>query len=164
MSQHVSYASVPTPLGPAFVAWTEQGVWAVDITDDEAGFAASCAARLGGPVERTTAVPDALAAALGTGDVDGVALDLRGVSPFAADVLHAVASIPRGEVRTYGWVARRAGRPRAVRAAATAIARNPVPLGVPCHRVVRGDGKIGNYGLGGPEAKRKLLAGEGFLA
>ncbi|HEX2023821.1 MAG TPA: MGMT family protein [Acidimicrobiales bacterium] len=162
MSENASYASIPTPLGPAFVAWTDRGVSAVEITDDEAGFAASCAARLGQPVERTAAVPEALAAALATGEVDGVALDLRGVSPFAADVLRAVASIPRGEVRSYGWVASQAGRPRAVRAAGTAIARNPVPLVVPCHRVVRGDGKIGNYGLGGSNAKRKLLAGEGF--
>ncbi len=162
MSEHASYAPVPTPLGPALVAWTDRGVCAVEITDDEAGFAASCAARVSGPVERAVAVPEALAAALATGEVNGVAIDLQGVSPFAADVLRAVASIPRGEVRSYGWVARHAGRPRAVRAAGTAIARNPVPLVVPCHRVVRGDGKIGNYGLGGSEAKRKLLAGEGF--
>jgi O-6-methylguanine DNA methyltransferase len=125
--------------------------------------AAFWAARLGRPIERAAAVPEHVAAALATGEVEGVALDLRGVSPFAADVLCAVASIPRGEVRSYGWVARRAGRPRAVRAAASAIARNPVPLVVPCHRVVRGDGRIGNYGLGGSEAKRKLLAGEGFV-
>jgi methylated-DNA-[protein]-cysteine S-methyltransferase len=75
-----------------------------------------------------------------------------------------VATIPRGEVRSYGWVAAQVGRPRAVRAAASAIARNPVPLVVPCHRVVRGDGRIGNYGLGGSEAKAKLLAGEGYFA
>ena len=167
MSDHAayaSYASVPTALGPGLVAWTDRGVCAVAVTDDEAGFAASCAARLGRPVERTDAAPDALAASLATGDVEGVALDLRGVSPFAADVLRTVATIPRGEVRSYGWVARRVGRPRAVRAAATAIARNPVPLAVPCHRVVRGDGRIGNYGLGGSDVKRKLLAGEGFVS
>lgn len=162
MSETISYASVPTPLGPAFVAWTDEGVCAVDVTDDEAGFVAYWSARLAQPVERTTAVPDAVAAALATGEVEGVALDLRGVSPFAADVLRAVAAIPRGEVRSYGWVATQVGRPRAVRAAASAIARNPVPLAVPCHRVVRGDGRIGDYGLGGSEAKRKLLAGEGF--
>ncbi|HEX2274362.1 MAG TPA: methylated-DNA--[protein]-cysteine S-methyltransferase [Acidimicrobiales bacterium] len=164
MSERVSYAPVGTPLGPAFVAWTDQGVCAVDLTEDEADFLAFWAARLGQPVERAAAVPETVAAALATGEVEGVALDLRGVSPFAADVLRAVASIPRGEVRSYSWVARCAGRPRAVRAAASAIARNPVPLVVPCHRVVRGDGRIGNYGLGGSDAKRKLLAGEGFLA
>ncbi|HEX2043776.1 MAG TPA: methylated-DNA--[protein]-cysteine S-methyltransferase [Acidimicrobiales bacterium] len=164
MSEHASYASVATPLGPAFVAWTDRGVCAVDVSDDEAGFAAFWAARLGRPLERASAVPDAVAAAVATGEVEGVALDLRGISPFAAAVLRAVASIPRGEVQSYGWVARQAGRPRAVRAAASAIARNPVPLVVPCHRVVRGDGRIGNYGLGGSAAKRKLLAGEGFVA
>ncbi len=164
MSEHPIYAPVATPLGPAFVAWTGSGVCAVALADDEARFVASCVARLGGPVERAGAVPDDVAGALATGEVEGVALDLRGVSPFAVDVLRAVATIPRGEVRSYGWVARQAGRPRAVRAAASAVARNPVPLVVPCHRVVRSDGRIGNYGLGGSEAKRKLLAGEGFVA
>lgn len=164
MRELSSYASVPTPLGPALVAWSDDGVCAVAVDTDEAVFATACAARLGHPVRRTSRVPDTLAVALATGDTEGVAVDLRGLSPFAKDVLRTVAAIPRGEVRTYGWVAAQAGRPRAVRAAGTAVARNPVPLVVPCHRVVRGDGRLGNYGLGGSEAKRKLLAGEGFFA
>jgi O-6-methylguanine DNA methyltransferase len=70
--------------------------------------------------------------------------------------------IPRGEVRPYGWIAAEIGRPRAVRAVGTALAHNPVPLVVPCHRVVRSDGSIGQYSLGGPAAKRTVLAAEGL--
>ena len=69
--------------------------------------------------------------------------------------------IPRGEVRPYGWIAAEIGRPKAVRAVGTALGHNPVPLIVPCHRVVRSDGMIGQYSLGGPENKRTILAGEG---
>jgi len=63
-------------------------------------------------------------------------------------------------VRPYGWVAREIGRPRAVRAVGSALGRNPVPVLIPCHRVVRSDGHLGNYGLGVP-MKRTLLDAEG---
>jgi methylated-DNA-[protein]-cysteine S-methyltransferase len=81
---------------------------------------------------------------------------------FRNRALHAVARIPYGETRTYGEIARSAGNARAVRAAGTACGRNPIPLIVPCHRVVRTGGGIGNYG-GGPEMKRALLDLEGAL-
>jgi O-6-methylguanine DNA methyltransferase len=91
-----------------------------------------------------------------------IALDLRGHSPFEQDVWRKALEIPRGEVRPYGWIAAEIGRPRAVRAVGTALANNPVPLVVPCHRVVRSDGLIGQYSMGGPEAKRQVLAAEGL--
>ena len=69
--------------------------------------------------------------------------------------------IPRGEVRPYGWIASEIGHPAAVRAVGTALGHNPVPLLIPCHRVVRSDGHIGQYSLGGPENKRTLLEWEG---
>jgi O-6-methylguanine DNA methyltransferase len=69
--------------------------------------------------------------------------------------------IPYGEVRPYSWVAREIGRPKAVRAVGSALAGNPVTFVIPCHRVVRADGHIGNYGAGGPEAKREVLGLEG---
>ena len=69
--------------------------------------------------------------------------------------------IPRGEVRPYAWVAAELGRPLAVRAVGNAVARNPIPFVIPCHRVVRSDGRIGNYGAGGPVAKRAVLESEG---
>jgi len=86
-------------------------------------------------------------------------LDLSGLSEFERNVLAATRAIPTGETRPYGWVAREAGNPHAVRAAASVLARNPVPLLVPCHRVVRADGALGRY-LFGAEHKENLLRGE----
>ncbi|MGA8217217.1 MAG: methylated-DNA--[protein]-cysteine S-methyltransferase, partial [Solirubrobacterales bacterium] len=81
---------------------------------------------------------------------------------FQSRALHAVARIPYGETRTYGEIAKGAGNPRAYRAAGTACGRNPIPLIVPCHRVLQSGGGVGNYG-GGPEMKRALLDLEGAL-
>jgi methylated-DNA-[protein]-cysteine S-methyltransferase len=81
---------------------------------------------------------------------------------FRNRALHAVARIPFGEVRTYAEIAKSAGNARAFRAAGTACGRNPIPLIVPCHRVVQSGGGIGQYG-GGPEMKRALLDLEGAL-
>lgn len=88
-------------------------------------------------------------------------IDLRSVTPFQSKVLMSAATIPRGEVRPYGWLARRVGNPKAARAVGSTMARNPVPLIIPCHRVVRSDGHIGAYSLGGPEQKWQLLSHEG---
>jgi methylated-DNA-[protein]-cysteine S-methyltransferase len=81
---------------------------------------------------------------------------------FRNRALHAVARIPYGETRNYGEIARAAGNPRAFRATGSACGSNPVPLIVPCHRVVPSTGGVGNYG-GGPEMKRALLEFEGAL-
>ena len=89
-------------------------------------------------------------------------LDLQGIHDFERDVWRKTLEIPRGEVRPYGWIAAEIGRPRAVRAVGTALGHNPVPLVVPCHRVVRSDGMIGQYSLGGPQNKRTILAAEGL--
>lgn len=75
----------------------------------------------------------------------------------------ALATIPAGETRSYLWLAAAAGSPNAVRAAGSACATNPLPLVLPCHRVVRADGTIGNY-RGGRKAKEWLLAHEGNLS
>jgi methylated-DNA-[protein]-cysteine S-methyltransferase len=81
---------------------------------------------------------------------------------FRNRALHAVARIPYGKTKTYAEIAKAAGNARAFRAAGTACGHNPVPLIVPCHRVVQSGGGIGNYG-GGPEMKRALLDLEGAL-
>jgi methylated-DNA-[protein]-cysteine S-methyltransferase len=81
---------------------------------------------------------------------------------FRNRALHAVTRIPYGRTRTYAEIAKAAGNPRAFRAAGTACGHNPIPLIVPCHRVVQSGGGIGNYG-GGPEMKRALLDLEGAL-
>ena len=105
-------------------------------------------------------------AALGRGARDtDVPVDLTWARDYERDVLFAAMRIPRGETRPYGWLAREAHRPLAVRAAASAIARNPLWLIVPCHRVVRADGSIGAYGSGkaGVARKRALLKREGVV-
>jgi methylated-DNA-[protein]-cysteine S-methyltransferase len=92
----------------------------------------------------------------------GVPVDWRLSRGFTDKVLHQVARIPYGRTLSYGEVAAKAGNPRAFRAAGTACGANPVPLIVPCHRVVQASGKPGNYG-GGPEMKEALLKLEGAL-
>jgi O-6-methylguanine DNA methyltransferase len=96
------------------------------------------------------------------GTPNTVSIDLSAVtSTIQQFTLAKLLEIPYGEVRPYAWVAKEIGQPRAVRAVASAVARNPVPVLVPCHRVVRTDGHIGNFSLGGAEVKRQLLQHEG---
>lgn len=75
--------------------------------------------------------------------------------------MRKIRTIPTGQVRSYQWVAKEIGAERAARAVGTALARNPIPLLIPCHRVVRSDGSLGEYSGGGPSVKAKLLAFEG---
>lgn len=155
-------ARMESVIGPLYVAWNGLGVSAVE----SAGFAPTHAARTGRPVFPSDALPGRLARAIErrlAGDRRvRIDLDLRGHSAFEQDVWRKALDIPRGEVRPYGWIASEIGRPRAVRAVGTALGHNPVPLIVPCHRVVRTDGTIGQYSLGGPENKRTILANEGL--
>ncbi|MBI2936003.1 MAG: methylated-DNA--[protein]-cysteine S-methyltransferase [Chloroflexi bacterium] len=85
-----------------------------------------------------------------------VPLDMEGAPPFFLRAWRACQSIPRGQTRSYGWLADAAGNPRATRAAGQAMARNPLALIIPCHRVVGSDGGLGGYG-GGLELKARLL-------
>ncbi len=85
-----------------------------------------------------------------------VPCDLKELSPFTRAVLRTAAEIPYGEVRSYRWVAEQAERPGATRAVGNALARNPIPIVIPCHRVVRSDGGLGGYSLG-LKWKRRLL-------
>ncbi len=87
-------------------------------------------------------------------------LALEGCTPFQREVLLAGYAIPRGQADTYKGIAVRLGAPGAARAVGNALARNPFPIVIPCHRVVRSDGQLGGYG-GGLEMKRALLALEG---
>ncbi|MBF8289995.1 MAG: Methylated-DNA--[protein]-cysteine S-methyltransferase [Chloroflexi bacterium] len=160
------YAELPSPLGPVLVAWNGRGISWVDRAADRPGFAERFGERVGRPLHPADSVPADIARAI-AGRLAGdrrvsVRLDLRGRTPFEVAVWMKALEIPRGEVRPYGWIAAEIGRPRAVRAVGTALAHNPVPLVVPCHRVVRSDGSIGQYSLGGPSAKRMILAAEGL--
>jgi O-6-methylguanine DNA methyltransferase len=155
------YALVTTPLGPAFVAMSDDGITAVARAgdDDEAEFVRGYAERVGRKLERRDELAAGLQAAL-SGDESEVRVDLRACNAFQRDVLEAARHIPAGGVRPYSWIAQRIGRPGAVRAVGTALAKNPVPLLVPCHRVVRSDGSIGEY-VFGSENKAALLQREG---
>jgi methylated-DNA-[protein]-cysteine S-methyltransferase len=89
-----------------------------------------------------------------------VPVDLSVGTDFQQKVWRALTKIPRGETRSYGWVARKVGKPGASRAVGTACGANPVPVIVPCHRVIAGDGSLGGFG-GGLPMKRQLLRIEG---
>ncbi|MEI6083817.1 MAG: methylated-DNA--[protein]-cysteine S-methyltransferase [Verrucomicrobiota bacterium] len=89
-----------------------------------------------------------------------IPVDLTAGTAFQQAVWRVLLKIPRGETRSYGWVAKQIGKPRATRAVGSACGANPVPIIVPCHRVIAGDGSIGGFGCGLP-LKKKLLALEG---
>lgn len=159
------YVTVETPLGRMFVAYNGTGVSAVGAAPSAAQFERDFAARRGRRAFSDEAVPRWLTAAFDQ-QVRGpgrptLRFDLRGISEFERAVLLKALEIPRGEVRPYAWIAREIGHPRSVRAVGTALAHNPIPLLIPCHRVVLSDGHLGRYSLIGDEAKREILAAEG---
>jgi O-6-methylguanine DNA methyltransferase len=85
-----------------------------------------------------------------------VPVDLSPIAPFQRAVLDAAQDIPFGDVRSYSWIAETIGSPKAVRAVGTALGRNPVPIVIPCHRVLRSDGALGGYAFG-LDMKRRFL-------
>jgi O-6-methylguanine DNA methyltransferase len=162
-----AYIQVDGPIGPLFVAYGPHGISLVERAEDAGEFEEQFAATFGRPVHRVDKAPDLIekvinARVWGSGTNVKVPLNLEQLPDFERQVLLKTLEIPRGEVRPYAWVAAELGRPLAVRAVGNALARNPVPFVVPCHRVVRSDGRIGNYGAGGPTAKRALLESEGL--
>ena len=85
-------------------------------------------------------------------------------TPFQLKVWNYLKNIPKGSVKTYTDVAKAIGKPKAVRAVANAIGKNPYPIKIPCHRVIRSDGSLGGYsGRGGINKKRRLLISENIL-
>lgn len=116
------------------------------------------------PSTGAAAVLERIARHLRTGreDLSDVVVDLGTAPPFQRAALEALRAVPPGRTLTYGDLARRLGKPAASRAVGGAMARNPVPLVVPCHRVLGANGQVTNYsGEGGWETKRKLLQLEG---
>ncbi len=153
----------PSPVGDVVVAFNPAGVVSVDLASDES-LEARHEERFGRRL--VEALPPAAWAsridrALEEGRPGNLPLDLHTLTDFQRSVLGVAASIPTGEVRPDGWLAHVVGNDGAVRAVGSVMAKNPVPLVVPCHRVVRSDGTIGAYSLGGPENKRTLLSAEG---
>lgn len=155
------YDFYESAIGEVVVTFNPIGVSSVDVAE---GFVERHSQRSSLPLIRAEApaawrgrIPEAIE----RGTPGRLPVDLRSVTGFQESVLRTTATIPRGEVRPYGWVAREIDRPKAVRAVGSAVARNPIPLIIPCHRVVRSDGHIGNYSLGGPHNKVDLLEHEG---
>ena len=164
-----AYVEVHGPIGPLFVAYGRQGISLVERATDAGDFEQTFRDTFGRPVRRAERAPRLIeqvieARVWGRAGrrIFKVPLDLHELPEFEREVLRKTLEIPRGEVRPYAWVAAEIGRPLAVRAVGNALARNPVPFVVPCHRVVRSDGRIGKYGAGGPEAKRAVLEAEGL--
>jgi methylated-DNA-[protein]-cysteine S-methyltransferase len=134
------------------------------VSNDPANFEAFASERLGFLPQfgGRPSVAAAVAAVL-AGRKRGTEVAYLGtLASFQRQVLQVTARIPRGEVRPYGWVARKIGLPGAVRATGTALGHNPVPFVVPCHRVVRSDWQLGEYSArGGTATKERLLRSEG---
>jgi len=152
-----------SPIGPIWIAASREGISAVGVAESAEDFMSSYRARFGRDVRFVDAPPEKLARSIAR-LLDGdrrtpLPFDLSHCTPFEAAVLRKSMEIPRGQVRPYNWIAQEIGHPKASRAVGSALAGNPVPLLIPCHRVVRGDGVIGNY-IFGAEIKRSLLTEE----
>jgi methylated-DNA-[protein]-cysteine S-methyltransferase len=169
-SKDVFFDVLPiTPIGPLYIAVSPRGVLAIAFEESEEKFRALLRKRIGSePVRSRERVAEA---ALQLRDyLNGdrtsfdLPLDISALTAFQRKVLLGVAKVPRGEVTTYGDLARRIGRPKSARAVGRALGSNPIPIVLPCHRVLAADGTLGGYsGREGIKTKAKLLRLEGAL-
>jgi len=162
-----AYDVVDSPIGPLLVGATPRGLCRISFdAEGEPNAELDQLARLFGP--RVLRVPGRLDAARrqledyfeGRRRTFELEVDLTGVPAFQQEVLRELALVPYAETATYGGLAQRVGRPRAARAVGGALNRNPVPIVLPCHRIVGASGSLVGYG-GGLERKRALLDLEG---
>ena len=164
----VAYRTLDTPVGSLLLAATPMGLVRVAYPSQDHDLALEGLARDVSPrILRSPARLDAVAREIeeyfaGRRRAFDVPLDLRLSRGFRRQVLARLPEIAYGKTASYAEIARAAGNPKAVRAVGTACASNPLPVVVPCHRVVRSDGTIGQY-AGGVDAKRALLALEGAV-
>jgi methylated-DNA-[protein]-cysteine S-methyltransferase len=165
----VAYTSVDSPLGPLVVAATPKGLVRVSYSEfrGEDEVLEELARRVSPRVLEAPARLDPVRRELdeyfeGRRHAFEVPIDWSYLAGFTREVLRATARIGFGEVSTYAGVAAEAGSPRAVRAAGNALGSNPMPVVVPCHRVLRTGGMLGGY-TGGVERKEFLLRLEGAL-
>ena len=164
----VVLASAQTPIGRLYVGFKEARIAYVGIDTGEAfeQVRARVESRLRRPVIAGEAPPWlnlTLEQFFNTWRIDDGMVDIEDLTPFEQAALRATAQIPPGEVRSYSWVATQMGRPRAARAVGQVMARNPLALLFPCHRVVDAQGELHNYGYG-IEMKARLLKMEGYIA
>jgi O-6-methylguanine DNA methyltransferase len=160
-----AYLTVDGPAGPLLVAYNGRGVSATAPGDAAEEFLARFQGRFRRPLRPAARPPARLVAQLERFLDPGrrgtpPRYDLRGTSEFEQAVLAKAQEIPAGQVRPYAWVAGELGRPAAVRAVGAALGRNPIPVLIPCHRVVGSDGRLTGYAWG-VGYKRTLLAAEG---
>lgn len=168
LPEQILYAALSdSPLGPLWLATSTRGLLAVRYGDDEAAFVKDLQKR--GEVH---CAPAALAEVLaqvraylrGERTTFDLPVDLSALTDFQRAVLQAASAIPRGQVRTYAELAAQLGKPQAARAVGQALRRNPVPIVVPCHRVIGRDGGLHGYlGRSGVQTKALLLRLEGAL-
>ena len=161
----IYYCAIRTPIGRVLVAATEAGLIRVSFRRTEASFAEELRRRLDAEVVRSPArtadiVHQLRAYFAGERRTFDVRVDMSRLTPFHRRVLMAAATVPAGQVVSYGEIARRIGQPGGSRAVGQALGRNPLPIVIPCHRVVASGGRIGGY-TGGLAIKRKLLRIEG---
>ena len=165
----VAFRTVDSPVGPLLLAATQEGLVRVAYArEDHDRVLADLAARISPRVLRAPARLDRAARELdeyfaGRRQAFDLPLDLRLIKGFRRVVITHLPEIGYGSTASYTALAAAAGNPRAVRAAGTACATNPLPIVVPCHRVVRSDGALGQY-LGGTKVKHALLVLEGALS
>ncbi len=158
----LSYRTLDSPVGPLLLAATPDGLVRVAFDrEDHDAVLATLAAEISPRILRAPRRLDDAARQLEEYFARrrrrfDLPIDLQLAHGFRRTVLSHLRAIPYGSTETYATVAAATGRPAAVRAVGTACARNPLPLVVPCHRVVRSDGTIGQYG-GGQENKERLL-------
>ena len=167
------FALFDTVLGRCAVTWGPRGIAGVQLpgSDDARTRVRVARAHPGATgAEPPPAIADAIAriVRLLDGEPDDLAtvpLDLDGVPPFDRRVLDVTRAIPPGATLSYGEVAARVGEPRAAQAVGRALGHNPVPIVVPCHRVVAADGRLTGFSApGGLDTKRRMLEIEGALA
>ncbi len=159
------YTTIRTPVGRLLVAATEAGLVRVSFDANETQFVADLKRRMRIDVvesrEKLSGVVAQLEAYFaGQRRRFDVPIDDRAMTPFQRKVLTAAVEIPAGRIVTYGELAKRIGQPKAGRAVGQALGHNPMPIVIPCHRVVAGGGGLGGY-IGGLKAKEWLLRLEG---
>src|SRR4051794_17778863 len=158
-----AYDLVESPVGTLLVAASDRGVCRIAYDDDVDALAAAIGPRvLRSPEPLTEARRQLDEYFAGDRRAFDLPVDLR-AAPFQHDVLTELARVPYGAVATYGELARRIGRPRAARAVGGALNRNPIPIVLPCHRVLGAGGALVGY-AGGLERKQALLRLEGIAA
>jgi O-6-methylguanine DNA methyltransferase len=161
-----TFLPLETSVGNIFVAWSSRGITAVMRREDAAMFARDFTTQyqrrvIESDTRTASALRPELEATIRGERKAPMPFDLHTLTDFEQAVLRKALDIPRGQVRPYGWIAREIGHPRAMRAVGSALKHNPIPLLIPCHRVVLSDGHLGQYAMGGTDVKRTLLTVEG---